>query len=295
MSRDTQRSRVYEWEGRIRDYHRKQEFKTVHDVAAFAGPIWRAERGRYGHAKRAAPEFVPASWGQTSALAHADHRISLPLWARQTPVVLHEMAHRLAIGDQHGPRFVGVLIGLLSRHAGYVADELMAAAEEMGVKYNVRSIGSVPIRGPLWMIERALREEKPMSEMDLACWLDLSYLQVRGAAMNLIRHGKARWLRRKLVPILPEVPVVAVRKVADRSQTVAALAKRHGVNIDREGAGWSVWPPANLGDVEDPFEGDHGHDSWDSAKDAVVRYLGLLGIAVPGYGEGFVQPAGASA
>ena len=201
--RDNQRSKVYAWERKIKGYHRAPTWTTIDEVVAFAKPVWNAERGRYGLGGQAMPLFQPASWGQRNALAMHDHRIKLPRWARQEPVVLHEMAHRLTPRDEaHGPRFVGVLIGLLSRHAGYVAEELMALADEMGVKYHVRAVGSVPVRGPAWLIERAVREEGPMSEMDLACWCDLTYLQVRGAAMYLHRHGVARWLRGKLV-LLP--------------------------------------------------------------------------------------------
>jgi hypothetical protein len=156
---------------------------------AWATPIWRAERGRYGRA--------------IHALAHRSHEISLPLWARQPWTVLHEMAHRLTHGDEaHGARFVGVLIGLLARHDDRDAKELMEAALEQGVQFHVRSIGSVPVREPATItdrVEQALVEQGPLSEMDLACWLDLHWRQVRGAALVLQRRGRARWFRSKLL------------------------------------------------------------------------------------------------
>lgn len=196
--RDNQRSRVYAWERKIAGYHRPPTWKTIDEVIAFAKPIWRSERGRYGLAGAAAPLFESSSWGQTRAKAYEDHRITLPLWARQEPVVLHEMAHRLTPRDEaHGPRFVGVLIGLLARHAGYDADDLMALAEEMGVKYSVKSVGAVPV------IARTLPErlEKllPIRYMAAAVELDVSYRQVYGAALPLIRSGKARWAGKTLV------------------------------------------------------------------------------------------------
>jgi hypothetical protein len=199
--RDNQRSRVYAWERATRGYHSSPAWKTVDEVSAWLKPIWRAERGRVGRAKMRCPDIVPSSWGQRSALAHDyEHKISLPLWARTPCTVLHEAAHHLTPRDEaHGPRFVGVLIGLMARHAGFDANELMARADEMGVKYHVRSIGVVPIHGPASLVKRAIDLEGPMTEMDLACWLDLSYLQVRGEAMHLIKNGKARWLRKKLV------------------------------------------------------------------------------------------------
>lgn len=74
----------------------------------------------------------------------------------------------------------------------------MALADRRGVKYRVQSIGVVPLHGPSWHVERAIQQEGPMSEMDLACWCDLTYLQVRGAALFLTRQRRARWYRKKL-------------------------------------------------------------------------------------------------
>jgi len=200
--RDNQRSKVYRWQDRVR--LPCETFKTLEECEAYLRPIWRAERGRYGHARVPLPIIERPAWGQRSAIAHEDHRITLPRWARKPDTILHEAAHRLTPADEgHGPRFVGVLIGLMCRHLGYDADTLMAAADAMGVKYHVRSIGSVPViaRGPSAAVARAIRDEGPMTEMDLACWCDLTYLQVRGAAMHLIKTGRARWLRKKLILI----------------------------------------------------------------------------------------------
>lgn len=196
--RDSQRSLVYAWERSVKDYHRDPEWKTMQEVAAWAEPIWRAERGRYGLAKEVSPAFVAAGWGQRRALSFASHKISLPMWARQRPVVLHEMAHQLTPADEaHGPRFVGVLIGLLARHAGYRAEELMESADAVGVKYYVKSIGAVPIHS----LARRLETILPVSEMDAAIALDVSWKQVRGASIGLIRNHRARWLRGKLVAL----------------------------------------------------------------------------------------------
>jgi hypothetical protein len=202
--RDSQRSRVYAWEAKIEGYYGLPEWKTIEEVHAWAAPIWKAERGRYGLAKMHLPEFVSSSWGQRRALAFKGlHRISLPLWARQKTCVLHELAHLLTPGDEsHGARFVGVLIGLLARHAGYRADELMKLADEMGVAYYVRSIGAVPVHS---LTERLLGL-LPISEMDAAFELDVSWRQVRGASIRLLQHKRARWLRGKLVPIQSMIP-----------------------------------------------------------------------------------------
>jgi hypothetical protein len=196
--RDNQRAKVYAWERTIEGYHRAPEWKTIQEVSAWAEPVWRAERGRYGLGGDVAPEFVSSCRGQRRALAYSSHKISLPLWARQRPVVLHELAHRLVpTGEAHGPRFVAVLIGLLARHAGYRAEDLMQKADGLGVKYHVRSIGTVPVQSLTERLEGLL----PVTEMDAAIELGVSWRQVRGASIGLLRHKKARWLRGKLVAL----------------------------------------------------------------------------------------------
>ena len=198
--RDNQRSRVYAWERTIKGYHARPDFKTLEECQSFLAPIWRAERGRYGRARVACPSIERPSWGQRRALAHTSHRITLPLWARHPTIILHEATHLLTpLNEAHGPRFVGVMIGLFARHLGYDASELMALADEAGVKYDARSIGKVPAINLSQRLVRTVKEHGPMSEMDLACWLDCSYLQVRAAAMTPIKQGAARWLRHKLV------------------------------------------------------------------------------------------------
>lgn len=211
--RDSQRSRVYEWERRcVRDlaglslHDPEKGFEALEQCIAYATPIWRKERGRVGLAKVKAPSIERPAWGQRRALANDwRHAITLPKWARNRWVILHEMAHLLTPRDvAHGPRFVGVLIGLAARWLDYDATQLMAWADEAGVKYYVRSIGSVPILGPAAHVERALRSEGPMTTMDLASWLslgmriDVTERQVRGAAAGLARRGRVRWLRGKL-------------------------------------------------------------------------------------------------
>lgn len=194
--RDNQRTLVYSWEEEIGTYRLPPEWKTIEEVCQWAQPIWLAERARYGQARKVCPDIVSSSWGQKRALAHASHKISLPLWARQRPMVLHELAHLLTPKDEaHGPRFVAVLIGLLCRHAGYRADELMALADAMGVKYHARSIGALPARTLSERLEALL----PISDMDAAIELDVTWRQVRGAALRLLASKRARWLRGKLV------------------------------------------------------------------------------------------------
>jgi hypothetical protein len=175
-----------------------QEISDMDDVRAFLAPIWRAERGRYGRAKVKMPEVTHAGWGQRRAIAHADHRISLPKWARNRWVIMHEAAHLLDHRSlNHGPRFVGILIGLAARHLGADAELLMTLADERGVRYDVRSIGAVPIV-PL---AEKLINVLPCTPIEGAVALGVSYRQVQGAALRLIRARRASWWRGKLVAI----------------------------------------------------------------------------------------------
>jgi hypothetical protein len=213
--RDNQRSRVYAWERRFRERW-GTHYETIDEAAAWLAPIWRSERGRVGLAKQRAPMVARPHRGQRAALAHDDHRITLPRWARSQWIILHEAAHRLTPDDEpHGPRFVGVLMGLLCRRLDLDADELMRAADEAGVRYHVRSIGVVPVHGPAWHLERVLRAHGPMTEMMAACHLGiidnvrLNWKQVRGASLSLIKRGVIRRWRGKLA-VLDQGPTTAL-------------------------------------------------------------------------------------
>jgi hypothetical protein len=189
--RDSQRSRVYAWENRFSRWKGdRPRMEKLEEVEAWLTPIWRKERGRVGLARQRAPEVSRKLWGQRRATADDNHVLKFPKWARTTTVILHEMAHRLTPFDEaHGPRFVGVFIGLMARWDDRDAAELMALADEMGVKYHVRSIGLVPVI-PL---HRKIREYmtkprhgSPMRrahEVQVAIELGVHWRQVRGAVM----------------------------------------------------------------------------------------------------------------
>lgn len=292
--RDNQRSRVYAWERACIEKLAHSDlgvpdFATLEECASFADPIWVKERGRVGLARQEAPSIERPHRGQRRGYAHADHRITLPKWTRSRWYILHELAHRLTPHDEaHGPRFVGVLIGLVSRWLEYDTQQLMALADEMGVKYFVRSVGVVPVRGPAWHVERAIRMHGPMTLMDLASHLslaerlDLLPPQVRGAALHLIKAGRARWLRKKLIligdaaPMAPAAP--APRKPRRPAQGVKWLAAQHDIEIERlPGGTVMVWPPELPEGVEDPHEGDHTCEDWAQVGAMVEEYIALKG------------------
>ena len=195
-NRDNQRSRVYAWERKATKWFADRPLmKSLEEVEEWMRPIWRAERGRVGLAKYRVPELSRNLWGQRSASAGHDHVLKLPKWARNPWVVLHEMAHRLTPNDEpHGPRFVGVLIGLVARHDGRDANWLMELADEMGVHYHVRSIGCVPI---IKTADRILaRKDLPIHEVELAIEEGLHWKQIRGAVLS---SGGALRMRGRMV------------------------------------------------------------------------------------------------
>jgi hypothetical protein len=213
--RDSQRSAVYAWErAAVPEFYTYQQKRapTVEDVIPFVERVWRAERGRYGLAKRPAPVVT----GGRGAASYGLQSIRLAPWARTSQaVILHELAHSLDSrpvksflglfdvptrrekrGGGHGPRFVGIFIGLLARHLGLDADALMAHADERGVRYDVRAIGAVPV---IHLADR-LAKALPCSVIEGAVELGVSYRQVQGAALRLVRQGRARYWRGKIVP-----------------------------------------------------------------------------------------------
>ena len=290
-ARDRQRSRMYKWENAVvRQLLGRSiadpEFSTVEQCAAYAAPIWRRERARVGLARVQAPRIERPSWGQRSALAHPDHRVTLPRWARSRWVILHELAHRLTPRDEaHGPRFVGVLIGLAARWLDLDADRMMRMADEYDVRYYVRSIGVVPVWGPTVRVERALRQHGPMTLMDLCCHLsifeeaELAPAQVRGAALHLVGQGRARWFRGRLQLLDTEteqaVAPVRTRRERRTPTTPWLLARTNEIEIERlTGGGWMVYPNF-CGDDDDPHAGDHFVEDLSGLWERVKEYVAL--------------------
>ncbi len=207
MARDTQRSRVYAWEGAFvraalgLDHH-EPEFKTLEECEEFLAPIWRAERGRYGRAKVPVPTLSRNLWGQRSATGSSyHHEIKLPRWARSRWVILHEAAHVMAGGkERHGSRFVGILIGMAARHIGIDGQAAIDLAAEMGVKVDIRSVGFIPVLREPTLADR-LREHLPGRITQLAWRAGCRRAQARGAVLTLIRRGEARYFRGRVVNV----------------------------------------------------------------------------------------------
>ena len=192
--RDFQRSRVYAWERAACGDALWSGTMTVQECEEMVRRVWQTERGRYGLARRPPPQVVAGRGARGSV-----RRIALGHWARNPWVVLHELAHglcdRVEPRGAHGPRFVGILIGLLCRHLSRDRDELLPLAYECGLHVYERAIGTVPRIAIAEKVEKHL----PGTPVQLAVrinaeqQLGISYRQVQGAALRLVRAGRARW------------------------------------------------------------------------------------------------------
>lgn len=200
--RDRQRARVYAWEAAQRRRFGAGAVMPLETGQALVASIWKAERARYGLGRMPAPDLSGGHGPQRRGLAFIhDHRLSIPTY-RLTPwVICHEVAHLLtgAKHEAHGPRFVGILIGLLARHVDYDAGELLVSAQLARLRVSPQSIGArpQPLSTPPTVAEQLLALA-PIGDVDAAIELGLHWRQVRGHALQLVRDGRARWFRGKL-------------------------------------------------------------------------------------------------
>ena len=202
--RDTQKSRVYGWE---RAYVRDRLAREFYDAElsfdaaeALMREVWMAERARYGRGRKPVPELLYTGRGGTASFGPNGGRVRLGTTVRTKWVLLHEIAHHLAgFHEGHGPRFVGVLIGLLNRHMQLDAQELVDTAAEAGVRVLVQSIGVVYEAREKNLAQRIL-PHLPGRITQVAWRAGCRPSQARGAAITLIRRGLARYYRGRLVP-----------------------------------------------------------------------------------------------
>lgn len=78
------------------------------------------------------------------------HEIKLPRWARNRKTILHECAHAIAVGDEHGPVFMRVFIDLLVQYAACKRRETTKLAHALRIKI------APPAKAPQGVKPRAL-------------------------------------------------------------------------------------------------------------------------------------------
>ena len=134
MSRgDGAARRLYAWEDREvapRDLSRV----PFAQLQALADHVWAAEGLRWPPRLRPLPPQARATVARATRLAIEAPPV-LPSW-----VLLHELAHAMTstaegANDGHGPRFVGLYLRLLVRHARMPEDALVASLRQTGIPF----------------------------------------------------------------------------------------------------------------------------------------------------------------
>jgi hypothetical protein len=130
-ARDGQRARVYAWENRVIGPHDSSQVAFA-AAQGFIDAVWTESGLQY-------PPKVERLPRQTRVLMADATRLrirlppSLPAWC-----LLHEIAHAMTstvegASDGHGPIFMGVYVGLLSRYLRLRPDALHASLMQDGI------------------------------------------------------------------------------------------------------------------------------------------------------------------
>ncbi len=139
MSRgDAAARRLYAWEDRVvapRD-------ATLLPFAQHQGlvdQVWSAEGLRYPPRVRPLPRQARRTMARATRLA-IEAPPALPSW-----ILLHELAHAMSStlegeSDGHGPRFVGLYLRLLVRHARMPEEALAASLRAEGIAFDAAAV-----------------------------------------------------------------------------------------------------------------------------------------------------------
>ena len=133
--RDFQRKKLYRFEESVLEKHTLNQVLTLEGCTALARKYNPTIVVKDGRGRRHA------------GASFEDNLITLPIWSRQTVIVLHEVAHTY-LDDQkypyHGAEFVGLLIGLLSKESIGTIDTNIANVSRARLKYDEDWIDRVP-------------------------------------------------------------------------------------------------------------------------------------------------------
>lgn len=139
--RDSQRSKVYEWESdHIPNLHSIE--LTLHDCELLIAEsiCWWFRLSKSEIYKGVDMPLIKNGKGTRKARGSAN-RINLPRWARSKAIVLHETAHclvdrmdHLSEDGGHGPYFMGTYIRLLGHFLKLSRTELKKSAKTNKIK-----------------------------------------------------------------------------------------------------------------------------------------------------------------
>jgi hypothetical protein len=135
MSRgDAAARRLYAWEDSV-VAPRDASLVPFAQLQALVDHVWAAEGLRYPPRVRPLPRQARRTVARATRLAIEAPPV-LPTW-----VLLHELAHCMTStaeggNDGHGPRFVGLYLQLLVRHARMAEAELAASLMAAGIPWD---------------------------------------------------------------------------------------------------------------------------------------------------------------
>lgn len=129
--RDYQRSRVYAWEREcLFPLYSNETNLSLEDCYNI---IKEAASKAFWVKFRAGCISLSDGRGHRNAVSYGG-TIALPRWARQTMVVLHELAHEICPSQEmHGPQFVHTYIRLVNLVTGRCKEAMRREAVDMGV------------------------------------------------------------------------------------------------------------------------------------------------------------------
>lgn len=160
--RDTQRARVYLSDKALMAI--AKPLPSVADVEKFAARLFKSKRlaKKYPRAvARGAPK-VGDGRGTRRAMAHGGRKITLPTWARNEAVALHELAHIIAVRHHwpkpmadHGWEYCTIYLDITKWMMGKAAHDVLKAAFKAN-KVRFRK----PVKRVLSLEQRAMLAER---------------------------------------------------------------------------------------------------------------------------------------
>ena len=197
--RDRQRQKIYTAEHGVTG---SKLFKTVAEMQAFVDKLlaeaWT--RRRFGNRKIE----VRDGRGRSRAGGSPNGWITLPLWARTSLTICHELAHALGThGEEaHGPEFTRRLLELVSHVMGDQAgatlrQRYVELRVKIGPPLKLRDLKPLPLPKKLWRIE-AREQDGVVVTNDVEATTLKNALQwwLNGQTNGQVVHVAARRIRR---------------------------------------------------------------------------------------------------
>ena len=135
MNRDTQRQRLYDWEG---DTVPQGPTLSLEDCQHIVDQVWA------DYHDESDPPAVVDGRGRRNA-GGSRYKISLPVWARNLRTVLHEVSHSI-VGSYkvapHGPEYLRLFIDLLDHWGLSNSGELSRSAR--AAKLRIGTVAACP-------------------------------------------------------------------------------------------------------------------------------------------------------